>query len=157
VVGLAALLRFLNLMGCGVVQGTYTFEMVVVVPALNEAPPKLSAQIHRALFKNLPDRYMPWFASTGGAAAVALLLFGGDRVSPPAKRLYALGLPFWFSTSVILVGRSRPLDRQISTWVETTFPEDQYPAARQAWNRLMYIRGPLGAIGFSSFVAAAVS
>lgn len=150
-------LRFLNLMGCGVVQGTYTFEMLVVVPALNQAPPKLSAQIHRALFKNLPDRYMPWFGTIGGLSALGLIFFGGDHVSPKARRLYALGAPFWFSTSVILLRHSRPLDKQISEWVETSFPEEEYPAARKAWNKLMYTRGPLGAIGYSSFIAAAVA
>ncbi len=154
---LVKVLRFLNLMGCGVVQGTYTFEMVVVVPALNEAPPELSAQIHRALFKHLPNRFMPWFGTVGGLSALALLLFGGDEVSPQAKRLYALGAPFWFSTSVILLRLSRPIDKQISTWVETSLPESEYPATRKAWNRLMYIRGPLGAAGFASFIAAAVS
>jgi hypothetical protein len=151
------LLRFLNLVGCGMVQGTYTFEMLVVVPALNDAPPELSAQIHRALFKKLPDRYMPWFGTIGGLSALGLLLFGGDEVSPKAKRLYALGAPFWFSTSVILLRQSRPIDREISNWVETSFPADQYPAKRKAWNRLMYTRGPLGAVGFSSFVVATFS
>jgi hypothetical protein len=150
-------LRFLNIVGCGMVQGTYTFEMIVVVPALNDAPPELSAKIHRALFKKLPDRYMPWFGTTGGLAALALLLFGGDRISPTARRLYAVGAPFWFATSIILLGQSRPIDKQISTWVETSFPEDKYPAIRQKWNRLMYMRGPAGAIGYSAFVAAALS
>jgi hypothetical protein len=157
VVDVTKVLRFLNIVGCGIVQGTYTFEMFVVVSALNEAPPELSAKIHRALFKKLPDRYMPWFGTTGGLAALALLLFGGEKISPTARRLYAIGAPFWFSTSIILLGQSRPIDKQISAWVETSFPEEQYPAVRKKWDRLMYTRGPLGAIGYSSFVAAARS
>jgi hypothetical protein len=151
------LLRWLNVVGCGVVQGTYTFEMIVVVPALSEAPPELSAQIHRALFKHLPDRYMPYFGTIGGLSALGLIFFGGDQVSGKAKALYAIGAPFWFSTSVILLRESRPIDKQISAWVETSFPADEYPAIRKKWDGLMYRRGPAGAIGFGSFVAAAIN
>lgn len=152
------LLRWLNVVGCGVVQGTYTFEMVVVVPALSEAPPELSAQIHRALFKKLPDRYMPYFGTIGGLSALGLVFFGGDQVSGKAKAFYALGAPFWFSTSVILLRHSRPIDKQISAWVESSsLPVDEYPAVRERWNQLMYRRGPAGAVGFGSFVAGAIS
>ena len=151
------LLRWLNVVGCGVVQGTYTFEMLVVVPALNEAPPELSAQIHRALFKKLPDRYMPYFGTVGGLAALGLIFFGGEHVSGRARALYALGAPFWFSTSIILLRESRPIDKQISEWVETSFPADEYPAVRKKWDQLMYKRGPAGAVGFAAFTAAAIS
>ncbi len=150
-------LRFLNLVCCGIVTGTYTFEMVVVIPAVNAAPTKLSAQIHRALFSHLPNRHMPPCGITGGLAAVALLTFGGDRVSPRAKQLYARGLLAWIPTFGILVGLSRPLDKKITGWVETTLPEDEYPAVRKQWDRLMYARGPLGLLGFSLFVAATLA
>lgn len=151
------LLRWLNVVGCGVVQGTYTFEMIVVVPALNQAPPELSAQIHRALFKNLPDRYMPYFGTVGGLSALGLIFFGGEQVSSRSRALYALGAPFWFATSLILLRESRPIDKQISNWVETSLPVEEYPAVRKKWNGLMYRRGPSGAIGFGSFVAAAIN
>jgi hypothetical protein len=100
---------------------------------------------------------MPYFGTIGGLSALALLALGGDQVSPAAKRWYALGAPFWFSTSIILLRHSRPIDKQVSEWVETSFPEAEYPPVRRAWNRLMYMRGPLGAVGYSSFVAGAIS
>jgi hypothetical protein len=151
------LLRFLNVVCCGIVTGTYTFEMVVVVPATNAAPADRSAQIHRALFKNLPNRFMPWFGITGGASAVYMLARPGDGVSERARRLYAIGVPAWFATFIILVGLSRPLDKRISTMAETHVNEDEYWPARKQWNRLMFIRAPLGLLGLSAFTAAAVT
>ena len=148
-------LAFLNLLCCGIVQGTYTFEMVVVVPALSAAPTPLSAQIHRALFSHLPNRFMPWCGIIGGLSAGYLLAFGD--VSGTAQVLYAIGIVPWVVTFVILVGFSRPIDKTITHWAERTLPEDQYPATRKRWDRLMYTRGPLGLIGFSLFIAAALS
>ncbi len=150
-------LRFVNILGCGIVTGVYTFEMAVVVPALNAAPAGLSAQIHRALFKNLPNRFMPWFSTIGGLAALFLLAFPDSHVSSQAQILYAIGAPFWIATFIILAGFSRPLDKQISAWAETTVPADQYLVARKAWNRLMYLRGPAGYVGLSMFIAAGLS
>lgn len=150
-------LRFINVLGCGIVSGTYTFEMVVVVPATNAAPTSLSANIHRALFKNLPNRFMPWFGTSGGLAALVLLIAGGHHVSSEAQIFYAIGAPFWIATFIILAGFSRPRDEQISEWAESTIPEDQYWRVRKEWNRLMYLRGPCGVIGFSMFICATLS
>jgi hypothetical protein len=149
-------LVFINLLCCGIVTGTYTFEMVVVVPATNAAPPLLSAQIHRALFSHLPNRFMPWLGIGGGLAAVALLLFADD-LTGTATALYAVGVACWVSTFVILVGMSRSIDKQITEWVETSFPEAEYPATRKRWDRLMFTRGPLGLAAFSCFIVAAIS
>ncbi len=155
---LVDILRFVNILGCAIVQGTYTFEMVVVVSALNEAPTTLSAQIHRALFSHLPNRHMPPSGILGALAAIALLAFGGDSISTQAKVLYAVGIPFWAVTFGILVFASRPLDKKITRMVESgTVPEAEYKVARRQWDRLMFIRGPLGFVGFGLFIAAALS
>ncbi|MFZ0380530.1 MAG: DUF1772 domain-containing protein [Solirubrobacteraceae bacterium] len=151
------LLRFLNVACCGIVTGTYTFEMVVVVPATNAAPAEQSAHIHRALFKNLPNRFMPWLGITGGASAIYMLARPGDAVSKRARRLYAVGVPAWLATFIILVGFSRPLDKEISTMAETRVDENEYWAARKRWDRLMFSRGPLGLLGLSAFIAAALT
>jgi Domain of unknown function (DUF1772) len=150
-------LVFLNLLCCGIVTGTYVFEMVVVVPATGAAPPLLSAQIHRALFSHLPNRFMPWLGITGGLAAVALLVFESDSLSDSATVLYAVGIAFWLCTFVILVGMSRPIDKQITQWVETNFPESEYPAVRRRWDTLMFTRGPLGLAALACFIAAPLS
>ena len=149
-------LVFVNLFCCGIVTGTYTFEMVVVVPATNAAPALESAKIHRALFSHLPNRFMPWLGIAGGLAAVALLLFEGD-LSDTATLLYAIGVASWVATFVILVGMSRPIDKKITEWVETSFPEAEYPATRKRWDRLMFTRGPLGLAALSLFIIASLS
>ncbi len=150
-------LRFVNILFCGIVTGVYTFEMVVVVPAVNAAPTQLSAQIHGALFLDLPNRFMPWLSTIGGLVALFLLALGGHHVSSQAQILYAIGVPFWLATFVILAGFSRPLDKKIAAWAEGTVPADQYLVARKAWNRLMYLRGPAGLVGVSMFIAAGLS
>jgi hypothetical protein len=71
--------------------------------------------------------------------------------------LYAVGVVCWITTFVILAGFSRPIDKKITGWVETSLPEAEYPATRKAWDRLMYTRGPLGLIAFGLFIAAALS
>ena len=149
-------LVFLNLFGCGIVTGTYTFELLVVVSATNTAPPALSAQIHRALFSHLPNRFMPWMGMSGGLAAIALLIVE-DGLSGTATALYAIGEVFWVATFVILVGMSRPIDKKITRWVETSFPEEEYPATRKHWDRLMFVRGPLGLAAFALFILATLS
>lgn len=150
-------LVFLNLLCCGIVTGTYTFEMVVVIPATNAAPPLLSAQIHRALFSHLPNRFMPWLGITGGLTAIALLVFETESLSDTATLLYAIGAACWTATFVILVFMSRPIDKQITGWVETSFPEAEYPAARKRWDRLMLTRGPLALAALACFAAAPLS
>ena len=150
-------LVFLNLFCCGIVTGTYTFEMVVVVPATNAAPPLLSAQIHRALFSHLPNRFMPWLGITGGLAAIALLVFESDSLSDTATILYAIGAACWIVTFVILVFMSRPIDKQITEWVETSFPETEYPAVRRRWDQLMFTRGTFGLAALACFIAAPLS
>jgi hypothetical protein len=149
-------LVFLNLLCCGIVQGTYTFEMVVVVTALNDAPTELSAQIHRALFSHLPNRFMPPLGVIAGLSALALILFDDD-LTDTATALYAVGIPCWVATFVILVGMSRPIDKKITHWAETSVSEAEYPATRKRWDRLMFARGPLGLAAFSCFIAASVS
>lgn len=150
-------LLFVNLLCCGIVAGTYTFEMLVVVPAASAAPPALSAQIHRALFGHLPNRYMPWLANAGALAVVALLAFESDRLSDTATLLYAIGFVCWTVTLVILVAMSRPIDRQITQWAETEVPEKEYVAARRRWDHLMFTRGPFGLAALCCFVAASLS
>lgn len=149
-------LRFLNVVCCGIVTGTYTFEMVVVIPATNGATAEQSAQIHRALFKNLPNRFMPWFGIAGGASAIYMLARPGDQVSKRARGLYAIGVPAWLATFIILLGFSRPLDKKISTMAENGVSESEYWPARKAWDRLMWTRGPLGVLGLTTFAAAAL-
>lgn len=136
--------------------GVYTFEMVVVVPAVNAVSTLESAKIHKALFSHLPNRFMPWLGMGGGFAAIALLLFEDD-LSDTATLLYGIGIACWAATFVILAGMSRPIDKKITEWVETSLPEDEYAPTRKRWDRLMYTRGPLGVAGFSLFIAAALS
>jgi len=151
------LLESINLFCCGIVTGVYVFEMVVVVSAVNAAPIELSAQIHRALFSHLPNRFMPWLGVGGGVAALALLAFEEGGLSPTATVLYAVGTVCWFTTFVILVGISRGIDKKITVWVETSLPEREYPATRKRWDQLMYTRGALGLVAFSLFTAGAMS
>ena len=148
-------LIFLNLLCCGIVTGTYAFEMMVVIPATSSVPDQLSAQIHGALFSHLPNRYMPWLAISAGISALALLFFAD--VTDTGAVLYGVGSAAWAATSVILVGFSRPLDKQITDWARTQVPEGEYAAARKKWNRLMITRGPLGLLSFSCFIAASLS
>lgn len=147
-------LQFVNVLCSGIVTGTYTFELMVVVPALSTVPSEESARVHRLLFRNLPNRYMPWL---GIAAAVAgILLLFQDEVTGTARVLYIVGLVAWSGTFILLAGFSRPIDQTISRWVETSFPVDLYPQKRASWNRLMMIRGPLGILAFGCFVLAAL-
>jgi uncharacterized membrane protein len=151
-------LAFINLLGCGLVQGTYTFEMVVVVPALRGERTQASALIHRALFSHLPHRYMPWSGVSGGMSALALIAFAGHHITSTARILYAIGFALWSLTFYILVAKSRPLDQKIT---EEQLAGEMDPAVyavdRKAWDRLMYIRGPLGAIAFALFIIATLS
>jgi hypothetical protein len=148
-------LRFLNLLCTGVVSGTYVFELLVVVPALAAAPEGLSAQVHRALFSHLPNRYMPLVGVTGGMAA-ALVLVLDESVTGTARALYIAGLAMWGVTFVLLAGFSRPIDKTIARWGETDLPAGEYGPIRAAWDRLMMIRGPLGLAAFACFIVAAL-
>jgi hypothetical protein len=149
-------LVFVNLFCCGIVTGVYVFEMVVVVAAVDAVPTQLSAQIHAALFSHLPNRFMPWLGISGGLAAIALLIFEDD-LTDAATTLYAAGSLCWVGTFIILAGMSRPIDKKITGWVETSLPDGEYAATRKRWDRLMYTRGPLGLAAFSLFIIAVLS
>lgn len=153
---MADLLAFVNLLGCGIVTGTYVFEMLVVTAALRLVPEEVSAQVHSAFIGHLPNRYMPLCGSLGGFSAVALVLLGD--VSDSGRVFYLAGIVSWVSTFVLLFGVSHPIDVKINAWVEAgRVPRDEYADARRRWDRFIFIRGTIGLAALSLFIIAALS
>jgi hypothetical protein len=148
------ILRFATVFLFALVVGTYTFEWIVVGAAAKALPPDRSAQLHDALFHNLPNRYMPWAGATSGAAALLLIILGHQ--SGRSTTFYAVGFGLGLISAVTTFMFSRVVDLQIGALLPDPDPA-QYGSLRRKWDRLIAFRAPVGLCGFASYVVATLT
>ena len=151
---LVDLLTFVNVFAAALVAGGQVCVLMVIVPVKRLWPVRSSVELHLAMLGHQIDRYMKPSGIVSALTAIAILALVPARTPAVVAPMVAGMLG---TLGVIITSRyfNVRANRAMTTWNLDALPPD-YPAFRDRWDRVHYIRTWCGALGLAGYLAGAI-
>ena len=145
---------FVNVFAAALVAGGQTCVLMVIVPVKRRWAARPSVELHIAMLGHQIDRYMKPSGIVSGLTAILILALVPART---AAVVTPMVLGMIGTLGVVVTSRYFNViaNRSMLAWNLDALPAD-YPAFRDRWDRVHFIRTWFGALGLAGYLTGAI-